>query len=128
MIPLIFLLALHVAIRHLFAITLHFQYCSLVARLTLAERPWIGIILEYKWALGGAYLDDDEVVAEAETLSAVDLLEGLVDHALELHAWKVVTRVLFDLRGLKVVGLKFSLRAADISLSEEICYFFRVAI
>jgi hypothetical protein len=128
MIPLILLLALHITVRHLFARALYLQYCGLIAWLTLSERPGISIILEYKWTLCGSYFDHDQVVSEAETLRAVHLLEGLIYHALELHAWEVATRVLFYLWRLSVIGLYFCLWTANISLSEEIRYFFRVAI
>ncbi len=128
MIPLILLLALHITVRYLFARALYLQYRGLIARLALAERPGISIILEYKWTLGGPYFDHDQVVSEAETLRAVHLLEGFVYHALELHAWEVTTRVLLYLWRLSVIGLYFCLGTANISLSEEIRYFFRVAI
>jgi len=105
MIPLILLLALHITVRYLFARALYLQYCGLIARLALAERPWISIILEYKWTLGGPYFDHDQVVSEAETLRAVHFLEGLVYHALELHTWEVATRVLLYLWRLSVIGL-----------------------
>ena len=128
MIPFIFFLALQIAVRNLFACALYFQNSGLIARLALAERSGVGIILENKWTFGGAYFNNDEIISKAEALCAIHLLKGFINHALELHSWEIESSVLFNLRSLDIICLYFGLRSSDISFPEEICNVFRIAI